>query len=150
MLRFSAYIPVPARRRFFVSRKQKRRRRSGLANTGKQRKERCMDTRIAVTAIIVEDRSKSGELNRLLHDYGEYIVGRMGVPYREKGVSEIPSLTGGYPGVLQTGIRSGIPDFCPPGRRRRILYPGTHGKNHKDSERNLSGLCSDSFYRREG
>lgn len=36
-----------------------------------------MDTRIAVIAIIVEDRSKSGELNRLLHEYGEYIVGRM-------------------------------------------------------------------------
>ena len=46
-----------------------------------------MDTRIAVIAIIVEDRSKSGELNRLLHEYGEYIVGRMGVPYRPKGVS---------------------------------------------------------------
>ena len=45
--------------------------------------------RIAVIAIIVEDRSKSGELNRLLHEYGEYIVGRMGVPYRPKGVSVI-------------------------------------------------------------
>lgn len=32
---------------------------------------------------------KSGELNRLLHEYGEYIVGRMGVPYRPKGVSVI-------------------------------------------------------------
>lgn len=47
------------------------------------------DTRIAVIAIIVEDRSRSGELNLLLHDYGEYIVGRMGVPYREKGVNVI-------------------------------------------------------------
>lgn len=48
-----------------------------------------MDTRIAVIAIIVEDRSKSEELNRLLHEYGEFIVGRMGVPYRPKGVSVI-------------------------------------------------------------
>ena len=48
-----------------------------------------MDTRIAVIAIIVEDRSNSGELNRLLHEYGEYMVGRMGVPYRPKGVSVI-------------------------------------------------------------
>ncbi len=54
-----------------------------------RKKEMYMETRIAVTAIIVEDRSKSGELNRLLHDYGEYIVGRMGVPYRERGVSVI-------------------------------------------------------------
>lgn len=48
-----------------------------------------METRIAVIAIIVEDREKSEELNRILHDYGEYIVGRMGVPYRSKGVSVI-------------------------------------------------------------
>ena len=44
-----------------------------------------METRIAVIAIIVEDRSKSEELNQLLHAYGEYVVGRLGVPYREKG-----------------------------------------------------------------
>ena len=48
-----------------------------------------METRIAVIAIIVEDRSKSEELNQLLHLYGEYIVGRMGVPYREREVSVI-------------------------------------------------------------
>lgn len=48
-----------------------------------------METRIAVIAIIVEDRSRSEELNQILHMYGEYIVGRMGVPYREKGISVI-------------------------------------------------------------
>lgn len=48
-----------------------------------------METRIAVIAIIVEDRTRSEELNRLLHQYGEYVVGRMGVPYRQKGVSVI-------------------------------------------------------------
>ena len=48
-----------------------------------------METRIAVIAIIVEDRGKSEALNRILHDYGEYIVGRMGIPYRSKGVSVI-------------------------------------------------------------
>lgn len=48
-----------------------------------------METRIAVVAIIVEDREKSEELNRILHDYGEYVVGRMGVPYRSRGVSVI-------------------------------------------------------------
>ena len=56
-----------------------------------------MDTRIAVIAIIVEDRSKSGELNRLLHEYGEYIVGRMGnLLYRPKGVSVIKCHTDVY------------------------------------------------------
>ncbi len=38
-------------------------------------------------AIIVEDRGAVEELNALLHEYGEYIIGRMGIPYREKGVS---------------------------------------------------------------
>lgn len=48
-----------------------------------------METRIAVIAIIVEDREKSEEINQLLHEYGEYIVGRMGVPYRSKKLSII-------------------------------------------------------------
>lgn len=48
-----------------------------------------MQTRIAVIAIIVEDRSKSEELNQILHQYAEYIVGRMGIPYRPKDVSVI-------------------------------------------------------------
>jgi len=55
----------------------------------KKEGEKSMETRIAVIAIIVEDRSKSEELNQLLHQYGEYIVGRMGVPYREREVSVI-------------------------------------------------------------
>lgn len=48
-----------------------------------------METRIAVIAIIVEDREKSEEINQLLHEYGEYIVGRMGVPYRSRNLSII-------------------------------------------------------------
>lgn len=46
-------------------------------------------TRIAVITIIVEDRSSADGLNRLLHEYGDYLVGRMGVPYRPKEVSVI-------------------------------------------------------------
>lgn len=45
--------------------------------------------RIAVLSIIVEDRSAAEEINALLSEYGAYIVGRMGIPYREKGVSVI-------------------------------------------------------------
>ena len=48
-----------------------------------------METRIAVIAIIVEDRGRSEEINQLLHEYAQYIVGRMGVPYREKQLSII-------------------------------------------------------------
>ena len=48
-----------------------------------------MDTRIAVIAIIVEDNRAAEEVNHLLHKYAEYVVGRMGVPYRPKEVSII-------------------------------------------------------------
>ncbi len=48
-----------------------------------------MDTRLAVIGILVEDLSATDHINNLLHDYGNYIVGRMGVPYRQRGVSVI-------------------------------------------------------------
>ena len=46
-----------------------------------------METRIAIVGIIVNNIDISEEINRILHDYSEYIVGRMGIPYKEKGVS---------------------------------------------------------------
>ena len=48
-----------------------------------------MDTRIALIGIVVEDTNAAEEINHLLSTYGEYIIGRMGVPYREKGISII-------------------------------------------------------------
>ena len=48
-----------------------------------------MENRIAVIAIIVEDLEKTDELNRILHEYGHCIIGRMGIPYREKGINVI-------------------------------------------------------------
>ena len=42
--------------------------------------------RVAVMAIIVEDREATEILNNLLHEYGKFIIGRMGIPYREKGI----------------------------------------------------------------
>ena len=47
------------------------------------------EKRIAVLSIIVENRASAEEVNALLSAFGEYIVGRMGIPYREKGVSVI-------------------------------------------------------------
>jgi len=44
-------------------------------------------SRVAVMAIIVEKSESVEKLNALLHDYGNYIIGRMGIPYREKKVS---------------------------------------------------------------
>ena len=48
-----------------------------------------METRVAVIAIIVEDPESVAELNELLHKYGKYIIGRMGVPYHARGVNII-------------------------------------------------------------
>lgn len=48
-----------------------------------------MNTRIALIGIIVEREVSVEQLNRLLHEYGEYIVGRMGIPYRKRGVNII-------------------------------------------------------------
>ena len=48
-----------------------------------------MEPRISVISIIVEDTEKSSEGNELLHEFGSYVVGRMGIPYKERGVSII-------------------------------------------------------------
>jgi putative iron-only hydrogenase system regulator len=47
------------------------------------------ETRIALIGIIVEDPTCTEELNSILHDYSDIVVGRMGIPYRSKGVSII-------------------------------------------------------------
>ena len=48
-----------------------------------------MDTRVAVISIIVENPEAIETLNHLLHEAGQYIIGRMGIPYREKGINII-------------------------------------------------------------
>ncbi len=46
-------------------------------------------TKLAVIAIVVEQENSVRELNELLHGYSRYIIGRMGIPHRERGVSLI-------------------------------------------------------------
>lgn len=48
-----------------------------------------METRIALIGIIVEDRGSVEKLNSILSEYGEYIIGRMGIPHKERGISII-------------------------------------------------------------
>ena len=45
-----------------------------------------MDTRIALIGVLLETRESVDKLNPLLSDYGEYVIGRMGLPYKEKGI----------------------------------------------------------------
>ena len=64
-----------------------------------------METRVATLGIIVDQSVDTEALNAILHDFREYIIGRMGIPYRQKGMNiiclvvdapqdEINSLTG--------------------------------------------------------
>ena len=50
---------------------------------------KSMDTRVAVISIIVENPEAIETLNHLLHEAGQFIIGRMGIPYREKGINII-------------------------------------------------------------
>lgn len=48
-----------------------------------------METRVAVMSIIVENSDTVEQLNSILHDYRKYVIGRMGIPYRERKISII-------------------------------------------------------------
>ena len=47
------------------------------------------ETRVAVIAIIVENMESASEVNAILHEYNMYVIGRMGLPYRERSISII-------------------------------------------------------------
>ena len=48
-----------------------------------------MDTRAAIIAIIVKRTESANEINTVLHEYGDYIIGRMGIPYQKKNINII-------------------------------------------------------------
>ena len=48
-----------------------------------------METRVAVISIIIENPESVQAMNEILHQYGEYNIGRMGIPYRAKGINII-------------------------------------------------------------
>ncbi len=58
-------------------------------NKLKYREEGQMETRVAIIGIIIEDNGSIEKLNSILHEYGKYIIGRMGIPYRERDISII-------------------------------------------------------------
>ena len=48
-----------------------------------------METRVAVMSIIVENGDSVEKINALLHEHGDYIIGRMGIPYRKREINII-------------------------------------------------------------
>ncbi len=72
-----------------------------------------MENKISVISIIVEEMEATSIINSILHDFGQYIVGRMGLPYREKNISIIcvvvdapPNITSSLSGKL--GMIKGV------------------------------------------
>lgn len=50
---------------------------------------KCVETRVAVISLIVERSDSISQLNDLLHEYSDWIIGRMGIPYKAKGINII-------------------------------------------------------------
>ena len=48
-----------------------------------------METKVGIVGIVVENAEKAGEIQKLLSEYSEYIIGRMGIPYKQKDVKII-------------------------------------------------------------
>lgn len=78
-----------------------------------------MEKRIGVVGIVVEDLESAGQVNSILHDYSHIIVGRMGIPYRERGISvislivdgstdEISAMTGKLGKVKSVSVKSAM------------------------------------------
>ncbi len=61
-----------------------------------------MDTRVALIGIIIENTESVERLNNLLHEYGQYIIGRMGIPYREKNINIISVVLNAEADVIST------------------------------------------------
>ena len=60
------------------------------------------NSKIAVIALMIEDSSVSDKVNVLLHQYADKIVGRMGIPYREKNVNIISVVIDAKPNEINS------------------------------------------------
>ena len=78
-------------------------------------------TRVAIMGIIVEDTDSAEAINALLHAYGQHIVGRMGIPYRERGIN----LPAGQAAGAVIGLGASMIARRPPvrGGLRRLPVP---------------------------
>lgn len=60
-----------------------------------RKEDSSMETRVAIIGIVVENQDSVSKLNDILHAYSRYIIGRMGVPYKERKVSLISIMVDG-------------------------------------------------------
>lgn len=81
-----------------------------------------LSTRVALVGIIVEDRDAAARINGLLHEYSEYVIGRMGLPYREKQLNIISVVLDAPQNVVSAlsgklGMIPGVSSKCVYGSR---------------------------------
>lgn len=78
------------------------------------------DTRLALIGIIVGNRDTAGKINDILHDYGQYIIGRMGVPYRDKEIDVISIIVDAPQDIISavSGKLGMLPDVS-----TKTIYP---------------------------
>ena len=91
-----------------------------------------METRVAVIGIIVEDENAVNALNEFLHLYSEYVIGRMGVPYRKKGINII-SLAVDAPQDVISALSGKIGRIK--GISAKTAYSALKNSQNKDDER---------------
>lgn len=84
-----------------------------------------METRVAIIGIIVENGDSIEKLNSILHDYRDYIIGRMGLPYREKGINII-SIAVDAPQDITSALSGKLGKL--PGVSTKALYSKVTGK----------------------
>ena len=78
------------------------------------------DRRIAAVSILVENQDSVEALNAILHEYASFILGRMGIPYRERSISIICLAVDAPMDVINTMT----------GRLGRSFFPGVHNDHH--------------------
>lgn len=79
-----------------------------------------MDTRLALIGIIVRDRNSATKINEILHDYGQYVVGRMGIPYKDREIDVISIIVDAPQDVISavSGKLGMLPDVS-----TKTIYP---------------------------
>jgi len=87
-----------------------------------------MENRVAIIGIIVEDGDSVERLNNILHEYGRYIIGRMGLPYRELGINII-SVVINAPQDVISALSGKLGRL--PGVSTKVLYAKVSGKTDK-------------------
>ena len=68
-----------------------------------------METRVAVMGIILDTRESAEQLNSILHDYGDFIIGRMGIPYKPKNINIVSIASSCSPAFWAVMPSTGVP-----------------------------------------